>query len=366
MSSSNDNTGEGHPDALNPVRVTQRDIARRAGVHQCTVSKVLRNHPKVGPSARHKVLQAIEEMGYRSDPVLSALARHRWPDGRAVNTATLAFVNLVGRRQDRAALNFNPYKIEHLSFEGARRRAEELGYRLDEFWLDEYESLSTLGRALYNRGIQGLLLTQPPEKFDLEMDWGRFCNVVIGQDLSHPLLNNLSFDWYEAMRLAVDCGRRHGYRKTGFALFDFDSWNRNDPMKAAALVEREKLERDFAYKIPILIYRDDSKEKFFKWYEQHKPELVICTSVKVFWWLREEGIRMPEEIGLVSLQKHYNPRLPNMSAIDIRPDIMGRRGVEMLNSLLHMNLKGLLEPPLKSMITPNWFPGETTRQLPPR
>jgi LacI family transcriptional regulator len=50
---------------------TINDVARRAGVSPVTVSRVLNNSGSVSPSTRHKVEQAIQELGY----VPSGLAR---------------------------------------------------------------------------------------------------------------------------------------------------------------------------------------------------------------------------------------------------------------------------------------------------
>ncbi|GLY25209.1 LacI family DNA-binding transcriptional regulator [Micromonospora sp. NBRC 101691] len=59
-------------------RVTQRDIARLAGVSQATVSLVLNNRSdadvRIAPETRERVLQAIADTGYVADPVARRLA----------------------------------------------------------------------------------------------------------------------------------------------------------------------------------------------------------------------------------------------------------------------------------------------------
>ncbi|MFI1194589.1 LacI family DNA-binding transcriptional regulator [Micromonospora sp. NPDC020750] len=61
-----------------PRRVTQRDIARLAGVSQATVSLVLNNRSdadvRIAPETRDRVLRTIEETGYAADPVARRLA----------------------------------------------------------------------------------------------------------------------------------------------------------------------------------------------------------------------------------------------------------------------------------------------------
>ncbi|MGW0507122.1 LacI family DNA-binding transcriptional regulator [Micromonospora sp. NPDC003241] len=61
-----------------PRRVTQRDIARMAGVSQATVSLVLNNRAdaevRIAPETRDRVLRVIAETGYAADPVARRLA----------------------------------------------------------------------------------------------------------------------------------------------------------------------------------------------------------------------------------------------------------------------------------------------------
>ncbi|MEV4273239.1 LacI family DNA-binding transcriptional regulator [Micromonospora aurantiaca (nom. illeg.)] len=61
-----------------PRRVTQRDIARMAGVSQATVSLVLNNRTdadvRIAPETRDRVLQVIAETGYAADPAARRLA----------------------------------------------------------------------------------------------------------------------------------------------------------------------------------------------------------------------------------------------------------------------------------------------------
>lgn len=53
------------------------DVARRAGVSQPTVSRVLNNHPHIRAATREKVLKAIEELQFTPDAVARSLVKSR-------------------------------------------------------------------------------------------------------------------------------------------------------------------------------------------------------------------------------------------------------------------------------------------------
>ena len=57
--------------------VTIRDVAVRAGVGAGTVSRVLNGSPRVSPPTRERVAAAIEELGYRPNPLARGLSRGR-------------------------------------------------------------------------------------------------------------------------------------------------------------------------------------------------------------------------------------------------------------------------------------------------
>lgn len=58
-------------------RPTIRDVARRAGVVPSTVSRVLNNYPDVADQTRQRVLDAIQELGFRPNHVARQFRRGR-------------------------------------------------------------------------------------------------------------------------------------------------------------------------------------------------------------------------------------------------------------------------------------------------
>lgn len=57
--------------------ITIRDVAARAGVGAGTVSRVLNNNERVSDATRSRVQVAIEELGYRPNPLARGLSRGR-------------------------------------------------------------------------------------------------------------------------------------------------------------------------------------------------------------------------------------------------------------------------------------------------
>jgi LacI family transcriptional regulator len=59
------------------MAITLEEVAKLAGVSRSTASRVANGQPGVSPATRERVLQVIQEYGYRPDPVARSLASHR-------------------------------------------------------------------------------------------------------------------------------------------------------------------------------------------------------------------------------------------------------------------------------------------------
>jgi LacI family transcriptional regulator len=58
-------------------RVTISDVAREAGVSLMTVSRVVNGKEEISPTTRQRVLDVIEQMGYRPSGIARGLATQR-------------------------------------------------------------------------------------------------------------------------------------------------------------------------------------------------------------------------------------------------------------------------------------------------
>jgi DNA-binding LacI/PurR family transcriptional regulator len=92
----------------NPRRPTMVDVAARAGVSRQLVSLVFRSQPGPSATARERVLQAAEELGYRPNNAARLLARNR--------SRVLGILARIGQ------------PLQATIAEAAYPAAEELGY----------------------------------------------------------------------------------------------------------------------------------------------------------------------------------------------------------------------------------------------
>jgi len=187
-------------------RPTLRDVARIAGVSHMTVSRVVRGDRVVSEKTGGRVRAAIEQLGYRADPALSALAAYRTrAGGRGSALAFLACeISAYGQRV----------------FLGAKEEAERLGYSL------EFHPLPAAGRGqarlasqLYHRGIRGLLIgpSQEPRTFQ-GWNWDAFAAVSLSALFHQPEFHAVTTDYFSGATRAVEYLLGQGVRRPGLAI----------------------------------------------------------------------------------------------------------------------------------------------------
>ena len=191
--------------------ITQKDLAKATGLNQSTVSLALRNDPRVNEETRIRVIRAARDLGYKKDPMMSALAAYRDGLHKTSHQGTLAWLH--DSRLQRLE-NYKDSVWEHY-LAGARKRADEHGYKLEVFELPknrkEHHRLSDI---LFHRGIEGVFL--PPQYIKDEapdFDWKHFAVVTFGWSVIKPHFHSISPNHFQNATLLVENFQTLGYRR---------------------------------------------------------------------------------------------------------------------------------------------------------
>lgn len=127
-------------------RPTIKDVAKAAGVTYPTVSRVLSGKPYVASGTRDRVMQAIEDLGYKPSAVARSMVTKR--------THTIAM--LVPHLAD---ANFGAL------FAGAERQARRQGYSVI---VSDYDAALEQGGLLSEHRVDGAVFVEPERAPHLE------------------------------------------------------------------------------------------------------------------------------------------------------------------------------------------------------
>lgn len=173
-----------------------------------TVSRVVRGLQNVRAQTVARVEQAIQELGYRPDPTMSALASYRMQGRNTKGEVNLAFLD-----RDQTAYS-------GLVYDGLRQEAQLHGYSVERFVLQESrKSQLQLNRMLIGRGVRGLLFgpSNAEWSFD-EWDWDEFAMVSLGALSHRPTMHSVCMHYFEGAYSASRMAMAQGCERIGFVV----------------------------------------------------------------------------------------------------------------------------------------------------
>ena len=337
-----------------PRQATLQDVAVAAGVHRRTVSLALRDHPRIPAATRERIKDIAGRLGYRINPLVAALMQTRRL-GRSERHVTLAFVTNYPTR-----FGWRPKHHDRPDyFPGATRRAHELGYKLEDFWLREPGMTpARFCRILAARGINGLLIARlPPDQHALDLEWNRFSCVALGMTLRSPVLHHVTENHFDTVAQAMQRCRERGYRRVGFVYSEAnDSPLVGERWLGAYLLHQLHFPR--GDRLPPCPGEPADETAFARWCQRHRPDAIIATHPRpVLDWLARLGPAVPGDVGLVDLENH--PSL-DCAGVCYDPAEVGALAIDMLVGLLHRNETGIpVSNQHEVLLTGRWRDGHT-------
>ncbi len=334
----------------NLLRVTQRDVAQKYGCSHATVSLALSGNPRISEKVRAEIMQLAEKMGYRPDPSLAQLARSRFARRTSDYRANLAY--LVHSKATGAM------QLRHL--DAARRRAEQSGYKVESFDLANYASGSSAAQVLYNRGVRGIIIPSMPalvEDYLRDHAWERFTIVCCSLGWARFVYNVVTDDVFAATRLAWSEVISRGYKRIGAAMFRHNPIAEDDYTRHGASVAQQEALVPKNRRIPILVDCDPlDRDTFIRWFERHRPEVVLSFISRACEWLVDSGYRVPEDVAFTCLNVRPQERYTGVLIPD--PDL-ATTAVDFLISQIHQNQRGVPRVQQSLMLEPQWREGKT-------
>ncbi len=333
-----------------------RDIARRCGVSQPTVSLSLSNSPLIPEPTRRRIQAAAEKMGYRKNPYVSALMRTRKKRSPHNSGPVLALVDtqpVKGGWRTASATILRQMRL------GAVRRARERGYEPQDFWLHQDDmSNARFGDILSARGIRGILVG-PSSNHDLvlELDWEQFSSVRLGSAHCTPTLHRVVNDHYQSAMLAVEECHRLGYRRPGLVIEESLNICQDRRWEAGFFIASHHLP-DLQL-VPSLRLRSISdRSAIHAWVKQYRPDVILdATEGEVLPHLESAGWRVPQEVGLASLA---SPGVDSpLSGTVQSGENMGATAIDLLIRLIETHETGIPDCPITQSTPSSWNPGHT-------
>lgn len=332
-------------------------VATAAGVGKATVSLALRNDPRLRPETRARIQALAEKMGYKPNAAVANLMAQLRASRTPKYQATLGLMNASKYPDALSGLHtFRDWTA------GARRRASQLGYGIDEFWLnDPAIPPARLARILESRGIRGLVFaamldtgTLPAAMRDF---WTRFAAVVVGVRSTAPAMHFACNDQYLTAMKAVEEVIRIGYKRPGLVISPQVDGHLEHRFSSGFWSGQQVL--PIEHRLPAHPFNERDEHGFRAWFELCRPDVVLCLHKEVKSWIEKMGLRIPEQLGLAHLDRTED--LEGWAGMKQNNDLVGMAAIDMLVGQLHRNESGVPDFPKCILIQSTWRDGGTVR-----
>lgn len=340
--------------------MTIRELAKHAKVSRTTVSRALNNAPDVSEETRDRIQRLARELGYKANPMITAL---------------MSSVRMQRVKKSRSVLAIVPPPFQKIKWgtghysntlyrRGVEKRAKRLGFVVEDFMVADFaNSYERLTQVLYSRGIQAVLIpsidsNEYPAEFDYGLDWNKFFVAGIGYSLSKTMDVDLAvMSHYSSTLVALEKILERGYRRIGFGVRKRINKRTQERWLAAYLIFQKNHPE-----LPTIPYfefefGESAGADFDQWFRTHKPDAIL--GERYFMQLLGNcGIRTPEDVGFALLDLlPGSPDSKGIAGMDQRFESVGSAAVGMLAGKINRGDRGLASEPHVLKIRGKWIDG---------
>lgn len=330
--------------------VTIKHIAARAKLSIAAVSYALRDHPKIAATTRQRVQEAARALGYRPNPRVATLMAHIRRAQLREAGERIAFVWMHTTRTQAAR---DPF-LRNV-FAGARQRAEQAGFALEQFWTTDSElSERRLAQIIQSRGIVGVVLspvTTNEAVVALDWDWRTFAAAVIGNVTWTPELHHAGHHHYLGMRTALLELQKLGARRP-VALIEADTNERAKRAWEAAFLTHHSVPTRARAELRVLAGAESADVA--AWLRARAPDAVIASSTRLF---EQPGVRAAcRSAGASLVTLHWSNEPSGVGGIDQCYDRIAAHAVDLVIAQLNSNETGVPDLPRMMLFPGRWVP----------
>ena len=336
-----------------------RQLAAIARLSPSAVSLALRDSPKISAATRKRVRQLADKHGYRADAKVVALMMHLRKPRAMRQQACFGVISFYD--------DPHPWEASlHLTriYDGMRRRADELGYRLEPVWLRAPGMTYRRVRGVLEaRGIEGLLCFGSPElEQEFPAELANYAIVTIGLSIRTPL-HRVTSHFYDDTMAVLDRLHRAGYRRPGLVLGRYEEIRGGHAHLSAYLGWCEHMLGP-GRALPIHLVDRVEEAPLMEWLRRERPDGVVFVHLydrlpELRAVLARNRVRVPRDLGVAALSQILEGS--GFSGLQQNQPLMGAWAVELLAARISNRDFGFPANPRIEMVGGQWIENRSLR-----
>lgn len=340
-------------------RVTLLEVAKRAGVSISTVSRALKNDPRITAETGGKIRRLATAMGYTPDPLISQLAGKHWKTPKDHAALSIAYIYDHSEHDQQVYLHIE--MANHL-----QQSASRYGYKVTSFNASDYPNWMALGRVMRNRGIRGVILAPIySASAKIEMEWQHFSIVSLGPGYIPLPFHRVYSSTFEQLDRVITKVWNRGYHHIGIALFEHPYDFEDDKKRLGAAYAQKHIIESKGGKVSIISYKEQKypediiiRDATLKsWFDKEKPEAIIGFNIGVYDAMIASQLTSPKDFAFATL--HCDKNWPGVTGLNINTSLKADYALYMVDLLLRSNETGVPAQQTLHNVGFTWHEGNT-------
>ncbi|HHU51925.1 MAG TPA: LacI family transcriptional regulator [Firmicutes bacterium] len=310
------------------MRVTIKDIAKKAGVSPSTVSRVIANHPRISSATKHKVMKIMKELDYHPNMIARSLAS---------KSSKIIGVIIPGTAERSFEHPFFPELLR-----GIGTVAYQHGYNILISSVtsleEEKDTIIQFARGGITDGVI-LLTSRVRDPSVAELIKMSFPFVIIGRSEQESRVNWVDNDNFSIGYELTEHFIKRGHRRIAFLglspdfLVTVDRFNgykqalrdHGIPVDEELVVESQFVTDD-GYHLMKTFYRHRSVQP---------TGIIACDDLLAFGaikYLNEHGLEVPRDVAVAGVNNVPQAAYfsPSLTSVEINAFSLGAKAVELL------------------------------------
>jgi DNA-binding LacI/PurR family transcriptional regulator len=335
-----------------PIRLTLKDVAARLGISKATVCLALKGDQRVSKATVQKVEMAVKEMGYRPDPMLSALSRYAKSGYHAFHS-TIAYVGVSADLSSQRAM-----ETVNAEFNGMDLGCEETGYAVNYFSCPtSSREWTQLEKNLAARGIRGVLLDPYVSESKLPDSFANaFLCCFVGEVSLGRRLHSLTTNHFVNAFRALQTASQRGYQKPMLVYHASTPAFQRIQLGAAlnaAFPQTQDPGGSYLWSSVV------DPKPFLENLKNYSPDLLIYPGTEWIHELLESSDYAPKGLVVLDVQ---NPD-SNVTGIFINHHELGRQAIRLMGEFLQKHMPNCQQQTSSVLIGGQWIEGSTLPDL---
>jgi len=332
-------------------------IAKELGTSPSTVSRALRNDPRISEAMRRQVANASQRLGYRPDQTIAAAMRRV----RSKSDYVTAVIGLwwPGNWNEAQLLEHYPNLRGVLAAIRTTAASLHLACQTRDGLPTQPEAAL---RILRNRGVRGLLLLPGnPEVYRMPEAFEKLATVAVGNAIQGKVRSRVTPHFEDAYARIFQELHERGYRRPAVIVRNQARDERLYEARYLGAYEHACRRLGFFEPTePLWIGdygKDDTAERLANWLREQQADAVVTPYPQLRNLLNEQTMRgISGALGWVATGT--TSEFPEVSGPLTNTAALGRESVYALNNRLHATLSDDV-PDTRLLIKSTWHEGKT-------